>query len=415
MRTVCGRGLAFAVVIVALAACAPPPPPAGPTWNAVRFARTAAPSVNYLGAWTDDEWFATVRATSDSGSYSADILFFPRGGPGNGVLGPPQSLPIGAPDFIGPIGEHVVGVSGAGEVVFFEETAGTWATAGTFTLGSGKQLIAMTDDWMVIRVVPQYPPTGADGSVEMYALDTTGATVVATFAGTLGPDPAWPAELRAGFGLTASLDGDLLAVSGYGAFAPAPGGVRVFRPAAGTWTPVLSLGGTTGTPTGFGRSIGVDDGASTDRLAVLTGATPSTVQVSEDTGSGFSPEALLAPDPGLPDTSNGLAFGNSLAIDGDLLALFGRQATVASAEAGHAPVTVGYVQLYRRGTSWTREAEVGTFVEPYDPDVGSANPSRLQVSGPHVAVSVLVNPDPPPGCVFPCFTFGFESWSIDRY
>ena len=69
---------------------------------------------------------------------------------------------------------------------------------------------------------------------------------------------------------------------------------------------------------------------------------------------------------------------------------------------------------YRRYGTWVREAEVGVFPTPFDAGVRSSLPGRLQLSGSHLAASVFVTPDEPPGCVFPCFVFGFEAWSIDR-
>jgi hypothetical protein len=77
-------------------------------------------------------------------------------------------------------------------------------------------------------------------------------------------------------------------------------------------------------------------------------------------------------------------------------------------------VQVGHVLMYRHGTTWSREAEDRAFPDPYDPDVVSAFPYRLQVAGDHVAVTELVTFDPPPGCGFICFNIGFEAWSLDR-
>jgi hypothetical protein len=150
---------------------------------------------------------------------------------------------------------------------------------------------------------------------------------------------------------------------------------------------------------------------STNLPAMLT----TGVEIHADDGTGFAPEQSLTPDPAQADYSGGLLFGSYMDQDVGLLALTARSTTVASAEVGHAPVTVGYVQVFRRGpVAWSREGEVGTFTAPYEPDVASAYPYRLQAAGTHVAVTVLVNPDPPVGCTFPCFTLGLEAWSLDR-
>jgi hypothetical protein len=87
---------------------------------------------------------------------------------------------------------------------------------------------------------------------------------------------------------------------------------------------------------------------------------------------------------------------------------------VASADPGHARVGVGHVLVYRRHAAWSREAKVRTFPDPYEPGVVSAYPYALQAAGDHVAVTVLVSTDPPEGCPFPCFSIGFEAWSLDR-
>jgi hypothetical protein len=268
---------------------------------------------------------------------------------------------------------------------------------------------------MVIRTVPVGP--GVDGEVRVYALDPSGPAVVATLSASLGPDPAWPAALREGFGTPAvALDGDLLAVAAQGLFSPAPSGVRVFRFVSGAWTAVQSLGAAPGGPTGYGRALAVDDGPAVDRIAMGPQAdlpASPTVEVLADTGAGFSLEQAIAPS-ALPDSEGGLAFGSSLALDGTLLAVGMRAAEVPSAEPGHDPVDVGHVQLFRRGTSWVREADVATFTSPFEADTISSRPFRLTASGDTVAVSQLVTPDPPVGCPFPCFSLGFEAWYLDR-
>ena len=380
---------------------------------------SATEVVNHLGAWTDDQWFATLRLSSPTqGTSTAELLFFPRSGPAGAILGTPQTVtaPAGT-SLSGPMGEHVVAAPTATGATFFRPTGGVWVTAGSVTLPDGYQLSAMTDRWLAARRIPGAPGTSGDGEVQIYSVDSTGPTVTATLVTVLGPDPAWPTALREGFGQAVSLDDDLLAVSATGFNAPTPGGVRVFRATAGTWSPVQSLGAGSA-PARFGNALAVDDGAVVDRVIVATQFDALQligVESYADVGTGFAVEQALTPDPALPDASNGLLFGSSMAIDDDLLTLTARSTTVTSSEVGHAPVTVGHVQLFRRGPGgWTREAEVGTFTDPYDPDVASAFPLRLQAAGNHVAAALIVNPDPPVGCQFPCFNLGLEAWSLDR-
>jgi len=103
--------------------------------------RTATPAgtVNRLGTWTDDQWFATLEPDSPiGGPSSAQLLFSPRTGPAGSVLGPPQVVPV--PSGIGlsgPMGEHVVGAPTATRAEFFRATAGVWAAAGSVALPDG--------------------------------------------------------------------------------------------------------------------------------------------------------------------------------------------------------------------------------------------------------------------------------------
>jgi hypothetical protein len=421
MRRRLVSGLVMTATVL-LAGCAPDPAPTA-SWRGTRIARSvsAGTAVNFVGAWTDQDWFATVRTTTpSSGTGTAELLVYPRSGPAGRTLGTPQvsTLPPGV-GITGPLGEHVVALPTGTGALFYRPVAGTWGPAGSVTVPDGYQVSAVTDRWLAARRVPGAPGATGDGEVRLYALDTSGTDVVATPAATLGPDPIWPTALREGFGQQVALDGDLLAVSASGFNAPSPGGVRMFRATAGSWAPVQSLGAGSA-PQRYGAAIAVDDGATVDRIVVATQydallTIGLDVLADTGTGGGFVAEQSLVPDTTQPDQSGGLLFGSSLALDGDLLALTARSTTVASVQADHAPVTVGHVQVFRRGpATWAREGEVGTFTVPYDAGVASAYPYRLQTAGGHVAVTVLANPDPPAGCQFPCFSIGFEAWSLDR-
>ncbi len=414
---------ALAVIAVA-ASCAPPPAPP-PAWSTTRLPRTASTTevVNRIGAWTDQSWFATVRAvTPIGGSGTAGFLdVYPRSGRGGSVLGTPQSVPIVDVAFPGPVGQHVIALPGTSPfgqpstVRFYRPVAGVWGEAGSAQVPADYQVAAMTDDWMVARPIPD-PNAVNDGAVLVFDVDTSGAQVTATQVATLGPDPSWPQGLRAGFGVAVGLDGGLLAVAATSFSDPVPGAVRVFRTGPGGWAPVQSLGGTTG-PSSFRTGLAVDDGPTVDRVVMAPTATSlSTValDVLADSGSGFVVEQSLRRNAGLPDESGGTYWGAGVAIDGPTLAVTSRSTTVPSVDTAHPPVTVGQVQIYRRGGSWYPEREVRLAPSPYDAGVRSAFPDRLKLAGTNLAASVFVNPDEPPGCTFPCFVFGFEAWSIDR-
>lgn len=413
--------LGVAALVLTATACPPTGGPSAPTWVTTRAARAVTPggTLNFVGGWTDENWAATMElfTSTTPGGSTATLNFYPRSGPGNSVLDTPQQVPVSIDVGItGPLGEHIVGLSGSQAIEFFREIDGVWASAGTVPLAAGRQMVALNDSWMVLRTVPASPTT--DSPVEVFAVDASGPTVTVTPAATLHGDPAWPLALRNGFGSPAvALDGDLLAVAAQGMFEPAPGGLRLFRAAAGSWQPVQSLGAEPGGPNQFARSLAVDDGATVDRLVVGPQITPpaaSVVDVYADTGAGFVPEQRFGGAPAGPDVYDGALFGSSVAIDGDLIAVTARGVKVPSSTPNHADVTVGYVQLFRKGATWAVEAEVPLFTTPGPAATVSAVPFRLQMAGNHVAVLVFVSPDPPVGCSFPCFNFGFEAWSIDR-
>lgn len=413
-------------LVLTAGACGPPAP-TPVQWSTTRVARIATPTetVNHFGAWTDQDWFATVRVTTPIGGAGTSIVLEvrERQGPSGSVLGATQTVPLTADvGFGGPLGEHVVALGGTAApglpvpVRFFRPTAGVWGAAGATTLPAGYQLAAMTDDWLVARRVPGDPQFSGDGDVRVYAVDTSGPTVSVSFAASLAPDPVWPTALRQGFGISVALDGGLLAVGATGQSAPTPGAARVFRELTGTWTPVQSVGGST-EPSFFGRSLAVDDGPTLDRIAVgPVGDSPTTlgIDVLADAGSGFALEQRIDHDQTAPDLSGGTYFASAVALDGPLLALNTRTVTVPSADPTHPPVTVGRLATYRRTGTWVRERELTLSPDPADAGIRSALAGRLQASGSHVAASVFVTPDEPPGCVFPCFVLGFEAWSIDR-
>lgn len=418
VRTV--RSFVMLAMAMLASACSPPPSPVA-NWVTSTIPRTqvGVTTTNTVGAWTSTSWFATLQVvTSTPTPPSATLLLFPRSGPGGATLGTPQSIPITADvGFAGPMGaNNLIAMPGPSTIQFFRQAAGTWSAAGSVVIPTDRFVTAVSDRWIVLR--SNTPPApGVDGTVLVYEIDNSGPSVTASPAATLGPDPAWPAALREGFGINMALDGNLLAVTGQAQVPGVEPGGRVFRATNGTWQPVVSVGGVPGGPVSIGQGLAVDDGATVDRVAVQVRATSTslpTVDVFADSGSGFALEQSLSRTTGPTDVSGGLYFGSTVAMDGTLLATTSRQVQVPSSEVGHADVKVGYVQMYRLAGSWAPEAEVATFTNPAPADVVSTGTLRLMAAGNNVAATQFVSPDPPVGCTFPCFIFGFEAWSIDR-
>lgn len=409
---------AMGLVAALTAACVPDPAPA-PRWVTTRAPRVATETsvTNLLGAWTSEDWAASTEYTSvtGGGGTTAVIDFFPRSGPGNATLGAPVQLPLTVgPSFAGVLGgERVVGVGSAALVELFVLDGGAWVSGGVVTVPPEREMVALNDDWMVLRWVPMSP--GAPVGLDVWAVQVDGQTATATPYATLQPDDDWPASLATGFGSpSVALDGDLLAVGAQGMLEPVRGGVMVFRHDGTAWQEVYSGRATADDQAPFARSLAVDDGATVDRFAISPQTTSPVVEVWADSGAGFALEQSVACDPAGPDTFGGAFCGNAIALDGDLLAVSARGVNVPSATPGHDAVGGAHVQLFRRGSTWAREAEVPVYTDPAPGGIRSMYPLRLQAAGNHVAVSVFVSPDPPPGCVFPCLNFGFEAWSIDR-
>ncbi|UDY37324.1 hypothetical protein [Dermatobacter hominis] len=409
--------IVLAGMVLLAAACSPDPGPApGPTWRATRLARVddATQRVDHLGAWTDDQWFATIRATrlAPSGPSTTELAIFPRTGPGGSDLGTPQLLPLAGGSSLGPIGEHTIAVAGPDAATFFVEHGGTWTEAGSVAIGWPYQVMDMTDDWMVVR--RQLGEDG-DGSVRLYRIERAGTTVTATLDTTLLPDPMWTPERRNSFGSSVDLDGDLLAVTSAGGGSGGPL-VQVHRHGPGGWALVQTLGD--GVALQRTNALAVDDGPTVDRIAMapfITAPSPSGVDVWADTGSGFALEQHIEQDPSLPDVSSGNLFGATVGLDGDVLAVSSRYTLTPSAQAGHPDVRIGRVQVYRHAGAWSPEQELAPYPSPFDPGVREVVPFHVQVVDERLATYTLVLPDPPDPCPFPCISIGAEAWTATRY
>lgn len=416
------RRLVVGVAALAAVAACTPDAPVVPNWVSTGIQRTTSgtTATNFAGAWTDDQWAATIELVGSPSGTIGTVLVSPRSGAGGSVLGTPQritpTIGVGFPRLMGTHVLSIVGAQGVTPAVeFFRPTAGVWSSIGVQQLPTDEIAIAATDQWLFTRTDAR--TAGVESVIRVRPIDTTGATVTMGAPVILPPDPAWSAVQREGFGVpSVAADGNLVIVGTQGGSTPAQGALRVFRYAAGVWAPVLTLGGTAADPMNFARAAAVDDGATVDRIAFgpASDLIPQ-VEVYADTGSGFVHEQTILRDPTKPDDiSTGMIFGNALALDGDMLATSSRIVRIPSATPGHADVRSGYVQIYRHGTTWAPEAEVAAFTNPATAGVTSALPLLMQAFGNHIAVLEIVAPDPPAGCTFPCFTFGYQAWSIDR-
>ena len=421
-RTVRGATAAAVACIAMTTACAPPDDGTPPTttWTTTRFPFTQAPDANVsrIGAWTSEDAFAYLEWTVPTGGTgSAELVIHPRTGPGGNDLGTPQRVPaVVSAD--GPKGENFIGLgssvpTGETEVTFYRPESGTWGADGSVTVPSGYEFAALTDDWLVARMRIG-APGASTGSVLMYPLDSTGGSIQAGQPVAVGPDPSWPVELQQGFGRRVDADGDLLAVSSAPYGTSGAGVVTVFEQSGGSWSPTQTLTSPIGANL-FGNSLAIDDGAAVDRLALGPQGDSLAnlgVDVYADDGDGFELEQSI-PRPAAPDLLDGMLLAYGIDLDDDLLAFTTRSTDVASSETGHARVKVGHVALHRLGTAgWVLEDELRLGADPYDADVVQALPSTVDIAAGHVAVSLLVTGDPPPGCSFGCFNIGFEAYSL---
>ncbi len=419
---------AAAVVVACLAvatACAPPDDgtPPSTTWTSTRFpfTQSATERVSRIGAWTSEDAFAYLEWTVPvGGTGSAELVIHPRTGPGGNDLGTPQRVPAEV-SIDGLKGEHFIGIgrsvtTGETEVTFYRPESGIWGADGSVTIPTFYEFAALTDDWLVARR-QLGAPGDFTGSILMYPLDPTGSSIQAGAPVTIEPDPNWPLELQQGFGRRVVVDGDLLAVSTAPYGVDGPGSVSIYEQSGGTWTPTQTLTSPLAANL-FGNYLAIDDGATVDRLVLAPqGNSMETlgVDVYADDGDGFELEQSI-PRSSDPDLQGGMLLGHSIAIDDDLLVFSTRSTEVASSEPGHAPVKVGHIALHRLGTSgWELEDELRFGADPYDADVIQALPWKVDLAAGHVAVSLLVTGDPPPGCgSFGCINLGFEAVSLDR-
>jgi hypothetical protein len=405
-----------AAFLLVAAACGPEPsaPPPTPSWHATRLPLVAGPTgrVDHVGAWTNEEWFATVRSTTTGGATSSELVVAPRTGPGGGQLGTAQVLPLPDSGYSAPIGERTLAVPRADAVLFFVEEGGVWTEAGSVAVDWEHQAIAITDDWLVVRRQMGFE---GDGEVRLYRIERSGTTVAATLEQTLEPDPAWTPEQRNRFGLNVALDGGVLVVLVGGGSDGGPL-LQVHRLGPDGWTPTQTLGDGSGVLTT--SALAVDDGPTVDRIvtgAVVSEPSPPAVDVWADTGSGFAIEQRIEADPSLPDEGMTASFGAAVGLDGDVLAVSSRSTLTPSAEPGHADVQVGQVQVYRHAGTWAPEAELAPYPDPFDAGIQAVLPHRLQVVGNHVVATAFVVLDPPEPCPWPCLALGSEAWTASWY
>lgn len=427
MNTVRWRWLAaLSVGLLLSVGCAPDEPPAG--WTSTRWAFDVTdPGEPYLehdvsGAWTSNDWLATVEFEWTDRVTAADLVIRPRIGAGHRQLGAPQRLALpatwgAAPSSVytrnpwaAPVGgDQVIALSDYSNVQFYRATGGTWGAAGTFSLptidlGIGglfgtPALVAMTDDWMVLQNRALYFQTG---TYAMYRLDRTGATVTATLSATL---PG---------GTALDIDGDI-AVIGHTSYFGGAGNAEVYRYDGSSWVLVH----TTATGSGVARGVAVDDGPFVDRvvLTATAGDNSQHLEVLADHGSGFAGEQTLGGPLSWSWYPSTASFGfddTPVVIDGDTIVATGARGSVPASAPSSPLVATGSLAVFRLGDSgWQRETTLEPVAPPYDAGVTSVLPGRISVSGGHIATSVLLTYAP--SAIVPTQqTTGFETWAFER-
>ncbi|CAN5714249.1 hypothetical protein BH10ACT3_BH10ACT3_19990 [soil metagenome] len=171
--------------------------------------------------------------------------------------------------------------------------------------------------------------------------------------------------------------------------------------------------------------MAIDDGPDTDRLAVLSGSgSGRVIDVFADEGTGPEREqhianfdsAELTPItpifPGSQDTVSTGQFNRPIALDGDRLAVIGRQFYLPKPDA--LPIIAASIVTFERAQTWHEESQLWLGTGALDPSiVTTSRPVSLTIAGDHMAVSVLKWLEPTAGCQ--CFgAFGTEAWSFDR-
>ncbi len=413
---------AAAVALWGATACAPTPPPTPggttPSWVGSGFTRvkSATQLEQFIDSWTSDEWYAHVRFHADivagvQQPGTTDLQIFPRSGAGGATLGAPQVISLPVLSNFAPLwGESFLGVQTATDIEFLRPVAGVWAPSGSVAIPAGFAPNAMSDEWLAFRKVGQ--DEYDIGQILIYELSDVAGSIVASPHTTLDPEPTWPQMVKNTFGFRMSLDGDLLALSAIGENL-SDDLVRVYRNTGGTWAADFTFTDASAT-TRFAEALAVTDGPSVDRLAMPHGVAgqPAFVDVFADSGAGFALEESVARPTGLPGDTSSPTFGFSIGLDGDVLAVGTRLHLIAVPGIAAGEGTAGVVDIFRHGTSWEHEAELATWDTPSGNDMDSTLPWVLEVSGEHVAVTVLGSPSP--GCGFLCINLGFESWVFDQ-
>lgn len=404
------RGVFTALALVATACPTPPTGGGGPVWTAHHAGGPAAagitPQASAMG--TTAGWY--VEFNGDNSGAPSTVSIYPRTGTNGDSLGTAQTFTAGAIGFGGGfLSDHIL-ITGptptsAGALQFFAEAAGTWSAAGTLALASDQRVVALSDDTLVLLT-----GDGASAAViSVYDVAIVAGVVTPTLSTTFISPVAWGTAYRENFGLSTSLDGDVLAVASRDIATNGPGKVAIYRRTTGVWALETSL---TGTANQFGRRVAIDDLGATERLAVgvLDSPAQGSVEMYSAAAGSWSLDTTINP-PGVTDTFGGTEFGDSVALDGNLLVVGVHQEPIADTVGGD-PRSIIYHSVFHLDSGvWTYETSLKALSSPLDPDDLNRGMLSVVVAGGHVVGTSLVDT---PGCVFPCFSLRLEAWRFDR-
>jgi hypothetical protein len=412
MRRVASPAVAcVAVACAAFAtACAPPGGPTGPTWTPTVRLFDEATGVEQVLSATNDSWWAVVETTGGSLTGPATLLLFPRTGPdGAPAAVPSQSIPLGQVASDLAMSEHLLvvrvrnGLAGLDEQRIFEldgdGAAGVWSSAGLVPTAidtARAPNLDVSDDTLVVGR-PGVPGSGAEGSVLLVPLDRTGPGVTWSFGSVqqLLPDPTWSEDARSGFGSQVDVEADAVATT------TGAGLVVTGARSGGTWAIDHVLSDPAGLGTGFGRSIALDVSGSLTRLLVgvqgkLDGWTPRPGRADLFTRgpSGWTLERSFTPRPG--SVLGGFGLGYAVALDGDTVAL-GVHWLQPTRPGGVGTIDDLRVEVHELTATPTFVSEVPLMDLAGGPrdDLTAVGPMTLSLSGSHLAVTGLQDPDGP--------------------
>lgn len=402
------------MVLVTLAgATACDPGPTGPTWTPtlVGWSGASGTFVERPLAATTSQWFAVIEMSPrvGPGAATTNLLLFPR----SGIDGAPTAIPsqtiVLDDNVVGlSMSDHVVAVRSSNALAGLDTvhlygmdpTTEVWSHSLALPRGldvNAGVVIDVTDTGLVLGITPSPTSPEGVGSVLVYPLTVSSATgaISGSFltAAALGPDPAWGANDRMGFGRAVSIENDWLAVSS------GQDHVSVYhRTAPTTWVTDLVMTNpiAPGSDGRFGRSLSIDDDAATPRLLVGTqggfsgfGGVPTAGRadlLTRGVAGGWGLTSTISPRAG--SALGGFALGVEAALDGDR-AVVGYYWAQLPGTGGFAGPDDYRLEVWDLGSTPSFEAELSVLA-PYG---GVAQPGQTQaaavgtqLAGSHVSV-----------------------------